>query len=206
MAPRPVFLGDFEVAVTSFLVFLAGGWIGPDALRFFWASGFANVGSFSQSLSRTSENADARRGVIGMNGLGHGERIIKSVEVLTERTGGTLNTLDEELDGVLGSRSIGLNCPSSAFRESGEELSLGVSEDELSCRSDSAGFELVDAEVEVEGEPELLANFEKKFKLLLNALLRIFDVFEAELPLFFDALDELALLQAETTGLARIFY
>lgn len=45
-----------------------------------------------------------------MNGLGHGERIIKSVEVLTDRTGGTRNTFEEVvLEGVLGSRMIGLN-------------------------------------------------------------------------------------------------
>lgn len=62
--------------------------------------------------------------------------------------------------------------------------------------------------MEVEGDPELLAKFEKKLKLLFIfclKFLKMLDVLEAELPLFFDALDEPALLQASTTGLARIF-
>lgn len=204
LAPRLGFSGDFVFAMTSLLFFFAGGWIGPDALRFL-ASGFANmVGFFSNSVSRTNENADARRGVIGMKGLGHGERMMKSVEVLTDLTVGTRKTFELALEGVLGSRLIGLKCPNSIFSESGDEQSLGVSEDELSWLSEPAGFELVEADVVVAGDPELLAIFEKKFKLLLKAFLKMF-VFEVELPLVFDPLDEPALLKAETTGLRRTF-
>lgn len=135
-------------------------------------------------------------------GLGHGECITKSVDVLTDRTVGTRNTFGLVLDGVLGSRLIGLKCPNSIFRESGDEQSLGVSEDELSCLSEPAGFELVEAEVEVDGDPELLAIFAKKFKLLLNAFLKMLDL--VELSLFLEPLEELALLQ-QTTGLKKLF-
>lgn len=126
-----------------------------------------------------------------------------SVEVLTDLTVGTRKTFELTLDGVLGSRLIGLNCPSSIFSESGEEQSLGVSEDELSCSSEPAGFELVEAEVVVAGDPELLAIFEKKLKPLLKAFFKKLELFEAEPSLAFDALDELALLKAKTTGSKR---
>lgn len=123
-----------------------------------------------------------------------------SVEVLTDLTVGTRTTFELTLDGVFGSRVIGLNCPSSIFSESGEEQSLGVSEDELSCSSEPAGFELVEAEVVVAGDPELLAIFEKKLNPLLKAFFKKLELFEAEPSLVFDALDELALLKAKTTG------
>lgn len=195
-APQRDFSGDFGLARTSFLVFFAGGWIGPDALRFV-ASGFANVVGFSNSVSLTKENAEARRGVIGMKGLGHGERMMKSVVVLTDRNVGTRNTFELALDGVLGSRLMGLKCPSSIFSESGDEQSLGVSEDELSWLSEPAGFELVEADVVVAGDPELLVIFDRKLKLLFRTLLKML-LFVLELSLVLDALDEPALLKAET--------
>lgn len=145
--------------------------------------------------------------MMGMKGDGQGERMINSVEVLADRTVGTRNTFELALDGVLGSRLMGLKWPSSIFSESGDEQSLGVSEDELSWVSEPAGFELVEADVvvaDVVGDPELLAIFDRKFELQFRALLKMLLCVE-ELPLVFDALDEPALLKAETTGLRRTF-
>lgn len=143
----------------------------------------------------TRVNADSRRGVIGMkNGLGHGELIWRSVDDAVERIEGIRNKTGFVLDkGVLGSRLIGLKKINSVFKESGEEQSLGVSDDEPSwLLSDSAGLEVDDSEVDGVFVPELLlAIFVKNVIPRLNAVLKmllylVFDeaslVFVDELP------------------------
>lgn len=66
------------------------------------------------------------------NGEGHGEFSRRSVDDAADRIDGTRNKTGFALDGVRGSRVIGLKKIISVFSESGEEQSLGVSEDELS--------------------------------------------------------------------------
>jgi hypothetical protein len=66
------------------------------------------------------------------NGEGHGEFRRRSVDDAVERIEGTRTRTGFVLDGVLGSRVIGLKKIISVFSESGEEQSLGVSDDELS--------------------------------------------------------------------------
>lgn len=66
------------------------------------------------------------------NGDGHGEFIRRSVDDAVERIDGTRSRTGFVLDGVRGSRVIGLKKIISVLSESGEEQSLGVSDDELS--------------------------------------------------------------------------
>lgn len=65
------------------------------------------------------------------NGLGHGELMKRSVDDAADRIDGTRSGF-VVLRGVFGSRLIGLKNIISVFSESGEEQSLGVSDDELS--------------------------------------------------------------------------
>lgn len=126
-------------------------------------------------------------------GLGHGELIKRSVDDAVDRMDGILSRTGLELDGVFGSRMIGLKKMSSVFKESGDEQSLGVSDDELSWFvSDSAGFELVEAEVEGVLDPELWVILDKKLIPLLKADLKILlYLADGEASLIF--VDELAL-------------
>jgi hypothetical protein len=136
------------------------------------------------------------------NGEGHGEFIWRSVDDAVDLIEGTRRRTDFALDGVRGSRTIGLKKIISVLRESGDEQSLGVSDDELSWFvSDSAGFELVDVEVGVL-DPELLAIFDRKvmprLKILFADLKILLYLLDAEESLLFT--DE---LPAATTSLKR---
>lgn len=129
--------------------------------------------------------------MIGMKkGDGHGEFRRRSVDDAVERIDGTRSRTGFALDGVRGSRVIGLKNIISVFSESGEEQSLGVSDDELSwLSSDSAGFE-VEAEVDGVLDPELFAILDKKVIPRLKADLKMLLYFvddEASLA-FVDAL------------------
>lgn len=108
-------------------------------------------------------------------GEGQGELRRRSVDdEAVDLIDGTRNRTGFALDGVLGSRVIGLKNIISVLSESGEEQSLGVSDDELSLlTSDSAGFELVEAVVDGVLDPELLAIFERNVMPLLKADLKM---------------------------------
>jgi hypothetical protein len=136
------------------------------------------------------------------NGDGHGEFKRRSVDdAVVDRIDGTRRRTSFALDGVRGSRVIGLKKIISVLSESGEEQSLGVSDDELSwLTSDSAGFELVEAEVDGVLDPELFAILDKnvmpRLKADLKILLYLTDVV-ASLVFVDELLVETASLQRE---------
>jgi hypothetical protein len=134
------------------------------------------------------------------NGDGQGEFNWRSVDDAVDRIDGTRNRTGFALEGVRGSRVIGLKKIISVFSESGEEQSLGVSDDELSwLTSDSAGFELAEAEVDGVLDPELLAILDKNVMPRLKADLKmLLYLVEDEASLLF--VDELLV---ETASLQR---
>lgn len=129
--------------------------------------------------------------------------MINSV-VDTDRIEGIRNKTGFVFDGVLGSRMIGLKKIISVFKESGDEQSLAVSDDELLIYiSDSAGFE----PDEVGVDPELFVIFEKKVIPLLIADLNILLYFLDEDPsLTFDdeLVDSVSLKSTKKIFLIRI--
>lgn len=133
--------------------------------------GLSSLSLLLSSARPTKENADCRPAAIGIkNGLGHGEFMQRPLEDVV-RIGGTLSKTDFVHDGVLGSLVIGLKKIISVFRESGDEQSLDVSDDELSwfC-SDPIGLDTLDDGVV---DPELFVIFEKNVMLRFRADLKI---------------------------------
>lgn len=104
-----------------------------------------------------------------LKGLGHGELML--VDEAADRIEGTLRGF--EIDGVFGSREMGLKKTISFLMESGEEQSLGVPEEFPCLLTDSVGFELVDAVVaDVLGDR--VNGFARKVRLRFSAVLNIF--------------------------------
>lgn len=115
-----------------------------------------------------------------------------SVDDAVERIDGTRKSTGcNEDDGVFGWRSIGLKKTNSVFKESGDEQSLGVSDDEQSkFSSDPAGFELVEVDVGV-FDPDVLVIFDRKLMPRLKADLKMLLYFwDDEDPSFFEELPE----------------
>lgn len=102
-----------------------------------------------------------------LNGLGQGELIF--VDEAVDRNEGTLRGF--EIDGVFGSRVMGLKNTISFLMESGEEQSLGVPEEFPCLFSDSVGFELVEAVADVLGD--LVSVLARKLRLRLSAVLKM---------------------------------
>lgn len=106
-----------------------------------------------------------------LNGLGHGELMF--VDEAVDRNEGTLSGF--KIDGVFGSRVMGLKNTISFLMESGEEQSLGVPEEFPCLFSNSSGFELVEAVAVVLGD---LVRVARKPRLRLKADLKMLLYFE----------------------------
>lgn len=170
-----VFAAAFAFTAGASLLTRFGDFTGLALERFrFVAFGLTMDRPSDSSAWLTKENADWRRGVIGMkNGLGQGELIWRSVDEAVERIDGTRSKTGFELDGVLGSRLIGLKKIISVLSESGDEQSLGVSDVELSRFA--SGLESADVDVVGVLDPELLfaAILDRKVMPLLKAVLKM---------------------------------